>query len=536
MDKLETGNSEEDGPQPQQHLQYVGGSGGTGKSWFIQAIQRVFTIKSVRQEMVITAMSGTAAAAIDGTTVHSALGLTFKDREKQGQENMVTVSTERSKQRWRRRKVLIIDEVSMLGLNTLFEVDRKLKHLRGFEDRDFGGIPIVIFTGDFLQFGPVQQKSLLSEVGHMAEPQLARVPNDKKVMKQWQQVQAKGLWEKFDKVIVLEEQKRAQGDPYLLDLLERIRNGKQNQEDMDALNKRYDPQQTLDFSDGRRAITPLNKHRWSLTLHAAIEYGRIQGKKVSLFISDHKWTTRAPSEDEIAAVMQLGDEGELHIPGIFPYVEGMPVIVNKNKYVTLKVANGAEFTAVGIIPDPDLEEHVVDEGLSIFFGPPAGILLQSEGLKDVQIVNLPAKTIMLDAESQGLNGRKYGPHVCPTQYSKKGFCLGITRRGLPCVPGFALTDYKSQGRGMEKVLLGLYGRRTTRATDGRIEEEKCEILSLYVQLSRCKQMANIRLLRPLRNKDFLESKMPPELIAGNKKLKSMSTKTVEAFETRHGNI
>jgi len=129
-------------------------------------------------------------------------------------------------------------------------------------------------------------------------------------MKQWQQVQAKRLWEKFDKVIVLEEQKRAQGDPDLLDLLERIRNGKQNQEDMDALNKRYDPQQTLDFSDGRRAITPLNKHRWSLTLHAAIEYGRIQGKKVSLFISDHHWKTRAPSADEIEAVMQLGNDGE----------------------------------------------------------------------------------------------------------------------------------------------------------------------------------------------------------------------------------
>ena len=48
-------------------------------------------------------------------------------------------------------------------------------------------------------------------------------------------MQAKRLWEKFDKVIVLEEQKRAQGDPYLLGLLERIRNGEQTQEDMDEL-------------------------------------------------------------------------------------------------------------------------------------------------------------------------------------------------------------------------------------------------------------------------------------------------------------
>jgi hypothetical protein len=534
MDNLENGNADEDGLQSQQHLQYVGGSGGTGKSWFIGAIERVMTVKGVRKEMVITATSGTAAAGVNGNTIHSAIGLGFRDRNNQDQENMPTVSLERSKERWRRRKILIVDEVSMLGLHTLFEVDRKLRLLRGFEDRDFGGIPIVIFTGDFLQFGPVQQKSLLSEIDDAVEEQLRREPSNRGTRKRWEQLQAKRLWEKFDKVIVLEEQKRAQSDPYLLGLLERIRNGEQTLEDMAELNKRYDPQQALDFSDGRRAITPLNKHRWSLTLHAAIEYGKTQGKKVSLFLSDHHWTTRAPSADEMEAVMQLGDDGYLPVPSIFPYIEGMPVIVNQNKYQGLKVVNGAEFTAVGIVPDPSLEEHVVDEGVSIFFGPPAGILLQSDALKDVRIANLPPNTIMLGAESHPLSKQIHGPHVCPTQYSRKGFTMGLSRCGLPCVPGFVLTDYKSQGRGMDKVLLGLYGRKATRARDGTLEEDKCEILSLYVQLSRCKQMANVHLLRPLRAKDFLGSKMHPELIAGHKKLQTKSTKTVEAFECRHG--
>ena len=58
---------------------------------------------------------------------------------------MPIASLETSKQRWRRRKVLIVDEFSMLGLRTLFEVDQKLKLHRGF-DRDFDGT-IVIFTG-----------------------------------------------------------------------------------------------------------------------------------------------------------------------------------------------------------------------------------------------------------------------------------------------------------------------------------------------------------------------------------------------------
>jgi hypothetical protein len=179
---------------------------------------------------------------------------------------------------------------------------------------------------------------------------------------------AKRLWEKFNNVVILEEQRRAAKDPFLQGLLEQIRNGQQTQEDMDKLNATcYDPQATMDFSRGRRGITPRNPYRWDLTLHAAL--GKEHGKKV--------WMTRVPSEEEVEAVMQLGDAGPLPIPGIFPYVDGMPVIVNQNKCLGLKVTNGPEFTAVGIVPDPNVQEHVVDEGLSIFFGPPCGIHLQS---------------------------------------------------------------------------------------------------------------------------------------------------------------
>jgi len=68
---------------------------------------------------------------------------------------------------------------------------------------------------------------------------------------------AKRLWEKFNNVVILEEQKRAAKYPFLQGLLERIRNGQQTQEDMDKLNATcYDPQATMDFSQGRRGIAP----------------------------------------------------------------------------------------------------------------------------------------------------------------------------------------------------------------------------------------------------------------------------------------
>jgi hypothetical protein len=59
----------------------------------------------------------------------------------------------------------------------------------------------------------------------ISEEYVTNKPNDRKVRKHWQQLVAKRLWEKFDNVVILEEQKRAEKDPFLLGLLERIRNG-----------------------------------------------------------------------------------------------------------------------------------------------------------------------------------------------------------------------------------------------------------------------------------------------------------------------
>jgi len=58
-----------------------------------------------------------------------------------------------------------------------------------------------------------------------------------------------------------------------------------------------------------------------------------------------------------------------------------------------------------------------------------------------------------------------------------------------------------------KVLLGLYGRSG---------DDKCDIIGMYVELSRCEELEKTRLFQPLRAKDFLESRMHPYLIAGKK--------------------
>jgi hypothetical protein len=54
---------------------FVGGEGGTGKSRVIEAVAELFENKGISHRLLLTATSGTAAARINGVTIHSACGL-----------------------------------------------------------------------------------------------------------------------------------------------------------------------------------------------------------------------------------------------------------------------------------------------------------------------------------------------------------------------------------------------------------------------------------------------------------------------------
>ncbi|KJZ69247.1 hypothetical protein HIM_11370 [Hirsutella minnesotensis 3608] len=140
-----------------QHLQYTGGPGGTGKSRIIDALKDVFAARNQLHLLQITGTSGSSAAQIGGTTVHSACGLdSHRDPNKPPPP-----FSEAKKWIWKQKLVLVIDEVSMLGGATLHNVSRHLQALRDCPDEPFGGMPVVLLMGDFYQFAPVRKTSLL---------------------------------------------------------------------------------------------------------------------------------------------------------------------------------------------------------------------------------------------------------------------------------------------------------------------------------------------------------------------------------------
>jgi hypothetical protein len=146
-----------DSDSASQHLQYTGGPGGTGKSRVIDALKWVFSARGQSHLLQITGTSGSAAAQIGGTTLHSACGL---DTNRSSQTQL-PVFSETKKSTWKQKLVLVTDEVSMLGGATLYEVSRNLQSLRDCADKPFGGIPVMLLMGDFYQLAPGQETSLL---------------------------------------------------------------------------------------------------------------------------------------------------------------------------------------------------------------------------------------------------------------------------------------------------------------------------------------------------------------------------------------
>ena len=133
---------------------FLTGGGGVGKSYLIKQFYRESITKG--KKIFITSTTGTSALLIDGSTLHSVLGI------KLGKGSVIDLCTTIKKNNfahgvWKIMEILIIDEVSMLSpilFDKLEEIARILKH----NDKPFGGIQIIL-SGDFCQLPCVNEDS-----------------------------------------------------------------------------------------------------------------------------------------------------------------------------------------------------------------------------------------------------------------------------------------------------------------------------------------------------------------------------------------
>ncbi|XP_044723703.1 PIF1 protein [Hirsutella rhossiliensis] len=209
-----------------------------------------------------------------------------------------------SRMDWQEKDVLVIDEIS--------------------------GIPIVLFCGDFQQFRPVQERSIVLPSAAISWD----VDNSFKAEQRHQHDKAHALWR---------DSRRC-----------------------------YREGRRIPWETGITVVTPLNRNRWNLNMEASLAFRVQQRSTMRIFISEHKWKEGLPTEEEAIMILNQGDDSAIPVPAVFMFVAGMPVVVNHNTHQGLKLVNGAGYSAVEVIVDKASPGHRISSDMTIHFGPPAG--------------------------------------------------------------------------------------------------------------------------------------------------------------------
>lgn len=128
------------------------GAAGTGKSFLLKQVVQGLKRSRSESELAITATTGLAAYHVGGQTLHRWAGIRTGEGPVSSHVQYIR-NTPGVRENWRKCKVLVIDEVSMLDAQLLDKLEEIGRLIRG-NSRPFGGIQVVL-TGDFFQLPPV---------------------------------------------------------------------------------------------------------------------------------------------------------------------------------------------------------------------------------------------------------------------------------------------------------------------------------------------------------------------------------------------
>ncbi|MCX7126023.1 MAG: AAA family ATPase [Gammaproteobacteria bacterium] len=190
---------------------FLTGAAGSGKTYLLN--KYISYLKENNVGVAVTASTGIAATHLQGSTLHSWSGIGVKDKITR-HDLETLLKTERVRRNYKKTKVLIIDEISMLHKHQLDMVDKIARYILNSPDA-FGGMQIVL-CGDFFQLPPVS--SSVNEIQFAFEA---------------------SVWSEADfHVCYLHEQHRQGNDP-LLTILNDIRSGTAGEHTKVPLRTRY---------------------------------------------------------------------------------------------------------------------------------------------------------------------------------------------------------------------------------------------------------------------------------------------------------
>ena len=309
----------------------VNGGAGCGKSTVINILKQ--WVHLILQKpgdnpehpyVIVAAPTGTAAANVKGQTMHSAFAFPF------GNEHFSLSDKKRdiTRTELKNLKLIIIDEISMVKADQLYQLDLRLREITQKPLQLFGGVSIICF-GDLLQLQPCRARYIFDE----PKCEAYRIAYD-----------CETHWKSFD-VVTLEENHRQDEDQEYANILNRIRIGSVTEEDIKVLETRVRPEGHPDLNGAmyltctNASVSKLNKKRLN----------EIDGELFSIEAVNLHPTSKnfKPSVDKKGAVMGTPFMQTLELK------IGSRVMLTYNIDVADCLTNGARGLLVGLEKNDD---------------------------------------------------------------------------------------------------------------------------------------------------------------------------------------
>ncbi|CAF4199822.1 unnamed protein product [Adineta steineri] len=285
-----------------QLIMCVPGPGGTGKSRLIDAITCYFVEIQRKEKLRKLGPTAVFASLIGGHTIHSFVAYV---RSTKRQKKTVTAGSANVENDWKSVEYLIIDEISMAELRLIARLNEILTPgKRAPPEIPFGGINVILF-GDYIQYMPVLDKPLYSNLDSESSTRLGTEADV-------QYRVGRSLVLQIYTVAQLTKQMRTEDQKYLT-LLNHLRMGDTTDADFDYLCTRIiGPGQAVQSLKERPwCDAPIlvfrNQVRTEINNRAAVDKAKEAGIPLVVVVAHDKIRSKI-SEDDAIYVRRL------HIP------------------------------------------------------------------------------------------------------------------------------------------------------------------------------------------------------------------------------
>ena len=304
---------------------FLTGGAGVGKSVVIRALyQTLYRILNLKdgenpddKRILLCAYMGFAAFNISGQTICSAF---HKKMYNKGTNHLSADELNTFRIKYRHLKVVIIDEISMVGNMTLSFIDTRLQQLTGSKAA-FGGLS-VIAVGDLYQLKPVGDFLICLD------------------LKEGASSLARNLWKELFTMYELVDIMRQKDDLAFAQLLNRLRLNEMTEEDKQMLQTRVFDRDTGDYP---KDAVHLFARNFYVKKHNDNILSQLPGEKIVIPCHDNVVSANIPAKECQWLINSLPDDysktGQLMKS--LTVVVGMIVVHTANVDVEDGLTNGA---------------------------------------------------------------------------------------------------------------------------------------------------------------------------------------------------